>query len=71
MWSSQVSGSYWKEGNGNKLELPCEDRNLQMQLLASLGHPDKPHIPDPYFLTLSEEEVFFSTTLTIKSLMLW
>ena len=32
-----------------------------MQLLASLGLADKPNIPVLFFLTQSEEEVFFLT----------
>ena len=36
---------HWKEGNATKLELAC--KVLLMQLLASLGHPDKPHLSDP------------------------
>ena len=44
---------HWKKGNVDKLELACRDWNLKMQLLANLGHPDKPHFPDPFFLTWS------------------
>ena len=38
---------HWKQGESAKLELSCEDGNLSMQLSARLGHPDKPHFPDP------------------------
>ena len=38
---------HWEEGNDAKLELKCEDGNLQMHMSASLGHPDKLHFPDP------------------------
>ena len=58
---------HYKKGNADKLELACENRNLQRQLLASLGHSDKPHFPDLFFLTLSEEEVSFSTMPTRAS----
>ena len=30
----------WRQGEEAKLELSCEDGNLQIQLSASLGHPD-------------------------------
>ena len=59
---------HWRKDDADKVELACKDMNLQMQLLASLGHPDKPHFPDPFFLTLSEEEVSFSNTPTKASL---
>ena len=49
---------HWKEGNVDKLELACKDRNRQIKLLASLGNPDKSHVPDNFFLTFSEEDSF-------------
>ena len=48
-------------GLAAKLELACKDGNLQMQLSASLGHPDNPHFPDPPFL-YSQKKKSFSTT---------
>ena len=38
---------HWKQGESAKLELSCEDGNLQLQLSASLGHPDSIHFTDP------------------------
>ena len=58
----------WEEGNADEFELACKDRNLQVDLLASLGHPDKPYFTDPFFLTLSEEEVSILTTVNRASL---
>ena len=38
---------HWRQGEEAKLELSCKDGNLQIQLSASLGHPDKQHFPNP------------------------
>ena len=38
---------HWRQGESAKLELSCEDGNLQLQLSARLGHPDSIHFPDP------------------------
>ena len=38
---------HWRQGESAKLELSCEDGNLQLQLSAKLGHPDSIHFPDP------------------------
>ena len=37
---------HWRQGESAKLELVCEDGNLQIQLSAKLGHPDHIHFPD-------------------------
>ena len=38
---------HWKSGHTSKLELACEGGNLQIQLSATLGHPDHVHFPAP------------------------
>ena len=38
---------HWRQGETARLELTCEDGNLQLQLSSKLGHPDKIHFPDP------------------------
>ena len=38
---------HWRQGESAKLELSCEDGNLQLQLSAKLGHPDSIHFHDP------------------------
>ena len=38
---------HWRQGESAKLELLCEDGNLQLQLSAKLGHHDNFHFPDP------------------------
>ena len=43
------SENYFKMWNLKEVLL---NRNLQMQLLTSLGHPNKPYFLDPFFFTL-------------------
>ena len=38
---------HWKSGHTSKLELACEGGNLQIQLSATLGHPDHVHFHAP------------------------
>ena len=38
---------HWKSGHSSKLELACEGGNLQIQLSATIGHPDHVHFPTP------------------------
>ena len=38
---------HWKQGHRAKLELACENGNLQMNLSGNLGHPDHLHFPKP------------------------
>ena len=46
---------HWRQGEEAELELSWEDVNLQIQLSASLGHPDKQHFPDPLPSSKSKE----------------
>ena len=38
---------HWKQGEKAEFQLSCEDGTLHMQMSAELGHPDKPHFPQP------------------------